>query len=69
MDVNDLMSSASNLFADGKFTESRDLLQRTVDNCHLKKITSQDEIEFIVLRNNLLVCNCLVRKYQNLNPS
>lgn len=60
MNINDVMSSSCDLFRKGKFTECCDFLQHTVDNFHLNKITTQDEIELMILRNNLLVCNCLV---------
>lgn len=61
MNINDVMSSSCDLFRNGKFTECYDFLQHSVDNFHLNKTTTQDEISFIILRNNLLVCNCLVR--------
>lgn len=63
MNVDDVMSSSCDLFRKGKFTDCCKLLQSTVDNCHLKKITTHDEVEFIILRNNLLVSNCLVSIY------
>lgn len=60
MNTNEIMLSPCDLFRKGKFTKCCELLQQSVDNCHLKQITTQDDVEFIVLRNNLLVCNCLV---------
>lgn len=60
MNINDIMLSSCDLFRKGKFTECCELLQHTVDNCHLKEITTHDEVELIVLKNNLLICNCLV---------
>lgn len=62
MNFNDVMSSSCNLFSEGKFTDCCELLQRIVDDNHLKESTIQNEVEFIVLRNNLIVCNCLVCK-------
>lgn len=60
MNVNGVFSSSCDLFRKGKFTDCCELLQHTVDNCYLKTIITQDEVEFIILRNNLLICNCLV---------
>ncbi|VVC24188.1 Hypothetical protein CINCED_3A000914 [Cinara cedri] len=59
MNINDIMLSSSDLFRKGKFSECCEILQHTVNNFNLKNITTQDEVEFVVLRNNLLVCNCL----------
>lgn len=61
MNVDSVKSSSCDLFSEGKFIECCELLQNAIDNCHLNRIAVKDEIEFIVLRNNLLVCNCLVR--------
>lgn len=64
MDTNeDVMSLSCDLFRTGKFTDCCELLQRTVDKFHLKQIITRNEVEFILLRNNLLVCNCLVCQY------
>lgn len=52
--------SVCDLFRGGKFTECSEILQKIFDNYHLDKISLQDEVEFIILRNNLLICNCLV---------
>lgn len=60
MNINDVVSSSCDLFRRGKFTDCCNLLQSHTDNCHLQKITIHDEVEFIILRNNLLVCNSLV---------
>lgn len=60
MNFNDVMSSSCNLFREGKFTDCCELLQSIMDDCHLKENTVQNEVEFIMLRNNLIVCNCLV---------
>lgn len=56
----DVMSVSCDLFKKRKFKGCCELLQRTVDKFHLDQITTQKEVEFILLRNNLLVCNCLV---------
>lgn len=61
------MSSSCELFRKGKFSECCEFLQSSVDDCHLKNISLQNEVEFIVLRNNLLVCNCLVCKLLTFN--
>lgn len=58
-------SLACDLFRRGKFTECCEFLQRISDSHHLEKITHQDEVEFLLLRNNLLVCNCLVLFFTN----
>jgi len=63
MNINNIMSSSCDLFRRGKFTDCCNLIQHTVDNCNLQKITAVDEVEFIILRNNLLVCNSLVCIY------
>jgi len=60
MNINNVISSSCDLFRRGKFTDCCDLLQNTVDNCHLHKITTNDEVEYIILRNNLLVSDSLV---------
>lgn len=60
MNIKDVMSSSCDLFSKGKFSECCNLLQHTVDNCYLERIPVQNEVEFITLRNNLLICNCLV---------
>lgn len=60
MNNSDDMSSSCDLFREGKFTECCDFLQHKVDILYLNNITTQDEVEFIILRNNLLVCKCLV---------
>lgn len=65
MNINDVRSSSCKLFEEAKFTECCELLQRTIDDCHLKTIAVTDEIEFITLRNNLLVSNCLVGTFYN----
>ncbi|XP_022173475.1 uncharacterized protein LOC111035945 isoform X1 [Myzus persicae] len=59
MNTLDVISSSCDLFRRGRFTDCCDLIQLHVDNCHLQKITIHDEVEFIILRNNLLVCNSL----------
>ncbi|XP_027852543.2 uncharacterized protein LOC114131500 isoform X2 [Aphis gossypii] len=59
MSINNVISSSCDLFRTGKFTDCCNLIQHTVDNCNLQKITANDEVEFIILRNNLLVCNSL----------
>lgn len=61
MNVDGIKSSSCDLFSKGKFIECCELLQSAIDNCHLKRVAVKDEVEFILLRNNLLVCNCLVR--------
>lgn len=48
------------LFVNGKFTECCDFLQRTLDERRPNEMNTYEEIEFIKLRNNLLVCNSLV---------
>lgn len=60
MSISDAMSSSCDLFRQGKFTECCSFLQHTVDNFQFNKISPQNEIDFIIVRNNLLVCNCLV---------
>uniref|UniRef100_A0A2S2PWC2 Uncharacterized protein n=1 Tax=Sipha flava TaxID=143950 RepID=A0A2S2PWC2_9HEMI len=59
MNINEIMSSSSELFRKGKFIKCCELLQSSVDSCYLKNISLQNEVEFIILRNNLLICNCL----------
>ncbi|XP_025198606.1 uncharacterized protein LOC112596938 [Melanaphis sacchari] len=59
MNINSVMSSSCDLFKRGKFTDCCNLIQNTIDNCYLQKITAHDEVEFIILRNNLLVSNSL----------
>lgn len=60
MNTDDVMLSSCDLYRKRKFIDCCELLQQTVDKLHLKRITTQYEVEFIVLKNNLLVCNCLV---------
>lgn len=63
MNINEIMSTSSELFRKGKFTKCCELLQSLIDSCYLKNISLQDEVKFIILRSNLLVCNCLVSNF------
>ncbi|XP_050441484.1 uncharacterized protein LOC126846251 [Adelges cooleyi] len=63
MDTTEVMNSANKLFNAGRFTECCIHLQQAVDywylNVNLKNIKLEDEITFLILKNNLLLCNCL----------
>lgn len=59
MNISNAISSSCDLYRRGKFTDCCNLIQQAVDNYNLQKITIIDEVEFIILRNNLIVCNSL----------